>query len=85
MPSEWTLERRAAQAERIRATQPWLKSTGPRTAEGKARSSGNAYKHGGCAAGANELRALLRLNHEFLRARPPPRPRWSKRTIGGMQ
>ena len=32
----WTPERRARQAERIRQTKPWEKSTGPRTIEGKA-------------------------------------------------
>jgi hypothetical protein len=40
----WTPERRAKQAEAIRNWQPWNKSTGPRTKEGKARSSRNADK-----------------------------------------
>lgn len=40
--SAWTPERRAKQAEAIRRWQPWSKSTGPRTKEGKARSSRNA-------------------------------------------
>lgn len=30
----------------IMARRPWLKSTGPRSAEGKRRSSMNALKHG---------------------------------------
>ena len=38
----WTPERRARQAEAIRRWQPWTRSTGPRTAEGKAISSRNA-------------------------------------------
>lgn len=38
----WTPERRAKQAEAIRRWKPWEKSTGPRTPEGKARSSRNA-------------------------------------------
>jgi len=42
--SSWTPERRAKQAEAIRRWQPWNKSTGPRTDEGKARSSRNADK-----------------------------------------
>ena len=42
--SSWTPERRAKQAEAIRRWQPWSKSTGPRTNEGKARSSRNADK-----------------------------------------
>lgn len=42
--SSWTPERRAKQADAIRRWQPWNKSTGPRTEEGKARSSRNADK-----------------------------------------
>lgn len=41
--SAWTVERRARQAEAIRRWRPWEHSTGPRTPEGKARSSRNAY------------------------------------------
>lgn len=41
--SAWTLERRARQAEIIRQIRPWNSSTGPRTPEGKAASSRNAY------------------------------------------
>lgn len=40
----WTEERRARQAELIRQWRPWEKSTGARTAEGKAKSSQNARK-----------------------------------------
>jgi hypothetical protein len=42
--SGWTAERRARQARLIHQWQPWQNSTGPRTAEGKAVSSRNAYK-----------------------------------------
>jgi hypothetical protein len=42
----WSPERRARQALAIRSWQPWLKSTGPRTEGGKARSARNALKHG---------------------------------------
>ena len=42
----WSAERRARQAEVIRASQPWKKSTGPQTSSGKARSAANALKHG---------------------------------------
>ena len=40
----WTPELRARQAESIRAWQPWTRSTGPRTPEGKAVSAANARK-----------------------------------------
>ena len=43
---EWSAERRAKQAELIVASQPWKKSTGPKTDAGKARSAANALKHG---------------------------------------
>ncbi len=42
----WTLERRARQAQAIRRWRPWEHATGPRTAEGKARSARNAYRGG---------------------------------------
>ena len=40
--SAWTPERRARQSALIRETKPWLSSTGPTSAEGKATSSKNA-------------------------------------------
>ena len=40
----WSDERRAKQAAAIRRWQPWTKSTGPRSAEGKAVSARNAAK-----------------------------------------
>jgi hypothetical protein len=42
--SAWTPERRARQAELIRRVKPWKRSTGPRTAAGKAKSSRNATR-----------------------------------------
>ena len=42
----WTLERRAHQAVAIRRWAPWIQSTGPRTAIGKARSARNAFQGG---------------------------------------
>jgi hypothetical protein len=47
-----TPEHRKQQAERIRAWKPWEQSTGPRSPEGKATASRNAWKGG--------HRALLR-------------------------
>lgn len=42
MARTWTPEQKAKQAALIRAWKPWQKSTGPRTAAGKAAASGNA-------------------------------------------
>ena len=46
MVNGWTLERRQRQAEQIRRWRPWEQSTGPRTPEGKARVSRNAWQGG---------------------------------------
>jgi hypothetical protein len=46
MANGWSAERRARQAARIRDWKPWERSTGPRTEQGKARVSGNAFKGG---------------------------------------
>ncbi len=61
--SGWTLERRTKQAEAIRRWQPWAKSTGPRTPDGKARSARNADKGGGW----REMRELFKLLNQELR------------------
>jgi len=63
MGTPWTPERRARQAAAIKTWRPWERSTGPRTAEGKAASSRNAFK-GGLAA---ELRAISKQVNELLR------------------
>lgn len=47
MTTRWTEERRKRQAEAIRRWKPWERSTGPRSAEGKAIVSMNGLKHGG--------------------------------------
>lgn len=63
----WTPERRAKQAENIHRWKPWKKSTGPRTPEGKARSSRNADR-GVAAMEARilegRLQARLRAAHK---------------------
>ena len=61
----WTPEQRRQQAERIRTWGPWQQSTGPRTAEGKARASRNARK-GGTRPMLRELARLLRAQREAL-------------------
>ena len=66
--SQWTPERRARQAELIRTWQPWAKSTGPRSLEGKEIVSRNAWK-GGRRAQIRELCKMVnehvRLSHEL--------------------
>lgn len=64
----WPPSRRAAQAARIRQTKPWLKSTGPRTAAGKARVSRNRYRHGFRTPAYAGIAALLRWQRRLLRA-----------------
>ena len=63
---QWTVEQRAQQSVKIRQWQPWARSTGARTAEGKAASSRNAYK-GGERAVLREMAALLREQREGLK------------------
>jgi hypothetical protein len=64
MATPWTLERRQRQAEQIRRWRPWEQSTGPRTPEGKARVSRNAWKGGH----RQKLRELITLVNAELRA-----------------
>jgi hypothetical protein len=59
MANGWTPERRARQSELIRRWRPWERSTGPRTATGKASVARNAYK-GGWREQLRELRRILR-------------------------
>jgi hypothetical protein len=58
MSNGWTPERKARQAELIRAWSPWKCSTGPRTESGKATVAQNAWK-GGHRAQMRELRRAL--------------------------
>ena len=62
MSNSWTPERRARQAGAIQRWRPWEKSTGPRTAEGKAIVARNAFKGGKRPL----LRAMLREIREAL-------------------
>lgn len=63
----WTAERRQKHAEAIRRWKPWAKSTGPRTASGKARAAQNAYKHGGRAAHSRLMNEALAAQRTCLR------------------
>lgn len=61
----WTPERRKRQAELIRRWAPWAKSTGPKSQEGKAAVSRNAWRGGH----RQQLRELSKLvNHEVMQA-----------------
>jgi hypothetical protein len=63
MANGWTSERRARQSVLIRQWRPWEKSTRPRTPEGRARVSRNAYK-GGTRGLLQEVRRILRHQEE---------------------
>jgi hypothetical protein len=67
MATDWTPERRAQQAERIRQSRPWEKSTGPRTEAGKARSARNADKGGRWRIERERVRVLARMLAELQR------------------
>lgn len=58
MANGWTPERRARQAVLIRKWKPWKRSTGPRTAEGKARTARNGDKGGISQIERDMLRAI---------------------------
>jgi hypothetical protein len=64
MENGWTEERRARQAAAIRRWRPWERSTGPRTAAGKARAARNADR-GGLWRKERARRVWL---HQWLRA-----------------
>ena len=55
----WTPERRLQQSLKIQQWRPWEDSTGPRTPEGKAVASRNAYR-GGVRSMLNGMSELLR-------------------------
>jgi hypothetical protein len=53
----WTSEARAKQSALITGWQPWRASTGPRTADGKAKAAKNADKGGDVGRAARLQRA----------------------------
>lgn len=57
MTNGWDTARRQRQSSQIQRWRPWEKSTGPKTAEGKAIVARNGYKGG---AAREKLRALGR-------------------------
>ena len=64
MATTWTPERRARQAKLILTWQPWAKSTGPRSPEGRQRVSRNAWTGGHRA----QLRELVKMVNAEVRA-----------------
>lgn len=65
----WTLERRRKQAELVRRWKPWEQSTGPKSPEGKATVSGNAWRGGHkeqLSALSNKLNDEIRQSRELL-------------------
>ena len=60
----WTPERRKKHSEAIRGWQPWSRSTGPKSAEGRARVSRNAWTGGHRVT----LRQLTKELNQALRA-----------------
>lgn len=64
MANGWTPERRELQAALIRTWRPWEQSTGPRTAEGKARTARNGDKGGRWRIEREMLRELRRALNE---------------------
>ena len=65
MANGWTPERRARQAELIKNWRPWEGSTGPKSTEGKAVVSRNAWK-GGTRPLLRSLARALASQREFL-------------------
>jgi len=63
----WTVERRAKQSAMIQQWQPWTKSTGPRTEEGKAIASQNAHREIEDMTTIQLIRASARYQREYSR------------------
>lgn len=64
----WTAEKRAEKAALIRLQAPWLRSTGPKSRRGKAKSAKNSLKHGYCGRDWRQFHALLAAQRWFVQA-----------------
>ena len=69
MPRHWTIEQRKRQGDLIRKWRPWEKSTGPKTAKGKAKVSQNAHR-GGVRPMLRGLARILREQQKALNRCP---------------
>ena len=67
MATTWTPERRQRQRELIQTWKPWAQSTGPKTTQGKAAVSRNAYR-AGITGQLRELRQAMRQQLAALKA-----------------
>ena len=63
----WTDERRAKRARDCKASQPWAHSTGPKSDNGKSRSSQNATTHGMRSKVMIDLQRTLSQQLQFIR------------------
>ncbi len=63
----WTQSQRQDQSAKCRAQKIWLKATGPKTIEGKKRSSQNARKHGMRSEEIKSFKKLLRMQAQMLK------------------
>lgn len=64
----WTEEARARQRDVIMKAEPWKKSTGPKTPEGKEKSSGNALKHCMRTKATETLLRIMAENNRYRRS-----------------
>jgi hypothetical protein len=63
----WMTHRKRKKAENCTATQPWVKSTGPKTTHGKSRASQNATTHGMRSKVMLDLQRALSQQLQFIR------------------
>lgn len=60
-------QRRQEHVKNIQKQKPWERSTGPKTAAGKAKSAHNAYQHGFRSQDYSEILKLLKIQRESVK------------------